>query len=542
MRSLGFIFSLLFSLQLFAQGIDGIPVQDAGRIKPYDTFAREALQLTWGREKYKGRPATHVVMSWFLIPDQWETIQFIQIRHSGLREALKLDAKRIYYAPQELRFNERVGLLFQDLRNKRDAREKLDPFFQALQTLENQITMFEAVRVGFAFRWVPAKEGDTWQPVSQLAEPYAEAFKKITKAFADYAGAEGRGDKGATKEAKSNLDKVSDEFVDLVKKEYGEDYGHFPQVKAELHYNRFHPFMWSWISYLLATILFGVYIFRSSKNLLIVSWLALIAGFILHTYGFGLRVFISGRAPVTNMYETVVWVAWGSVLIAVILNKFVRNKLLIPGSTAVATLCLILCDLSSHVLDETISPLEPVLRDNFWLVVHVLTITLSYAAFFLAFMIGDLVLFLALKNEEKFKDTIASAAQAIYRSLQVGVVLLTAGTILGGIWADYSWGRFWGWDPKETWAFIALMGYLVILHGRIMGWLRNFGLAAGSILAFSLVIMAWYGVNFVLGAGLHTYGFGAGGVEYVSAFVAVHLLYVAFVSTVRHGRLKSKKS
>src|SRR5690606_6340745 len=115
------------------------------------------------------------------------------------------------------------------------------------------------------------------------------------------------------------------------------------------------------------------------------------------------------------------------------------------------------------------------------------------------------VLVFALKDEKRIKDKIAESAQGIYRLLQVGVVLLTAGTIVGGIWADYSWGRFWGWDPKETWAFIALLGYLIILHGRVAGWLRNYGLAAASVVAFSLVIMAWYGVNFVLGAGLHTY-------------------------------------
>jgi ABC-type transport system involved in cytochrome c biogenesis permease subunit len=120
--------------------------------------------------------------------------------------------------------------------------------------------------------------------------------------------------------------------------------------------------------------------------------------------------------------------------------------------------------------------------------------------------------------------------------------MLAAGTILGGIWADYSWGRFWGWDPKETWAFIALMGYIVMLHGRIAGWLRNFGMAAGAVIAFSLVIMAWYGVNFVLGAGLHTYGFGAGGVEYVAAFIAVHFLYVIYVTTLRQSRLKASKT
>ena len=109
---------------------------------------------------------------------------------------------------------------------------------------------------------------------------------------------------------------------------------------------------------------------------------------------------------------------------------------------------------------------------------------------------------------------------------------MAAGTILGGVWADYSWGRFWGWDPKETWAFIALMGYLAILHARLTGVLKDIGTLAGAVVAFSLVIMAWYGVNFVLGAGLHSYGFGAGGSEYVYAFVGAHLIFVAYALSI----------
>jgi ABC-type transport system involved in cytochrome c biogenesis permease subunit len=117
--------------------------------------------------------------------------------------------------------------------------------------------------------------------------------------------------------------------------------------------------------------------------------------------------------------------------------------------------------------------------------------------------------------------------------MQIGVALLGPGIILGGIWADYSWGRFWGWDPKETWALIAFLGFLAVLHGRFAGWIKDFGMVVCAIVTFSLVIMAWYGVNFVLGAGLHSYGFGAGGVEYVATFCAINLLLVIFVSMKR---------
>jgi ABC-type transport system involved in cytochrome c biogenesis permease subunit len=192
------------------------------------------------------------------------------------------------------------------------------------------------------------------------------------------------------------------------------------------------------------------------------------------------------------------------------------------------------------VLDSTLQPLEPVLRSNYWLTVHVMTITISYGAFFLAFGLGDFALGFFLSGEEKHQDKIKALSLGMYRCVQIGVAFLAPGIILGGIWADYSWGRFWGWDPKETWALIALLGYIALLHGRMAGMLKDFGMAAGSILAFSLVIMAWYGVNFVLGAGLHSYGFGAGGVEYVSSFVALHILYVIFTSVVINGRRKAK--
>jgi hypothetical protein len=109
-------------------------------------------------------------------------------------------------------------------------------------------------------------------------------------------------------------------------------------------------------------------------------------------------------------------------------------------------------------------------------------------------------------------------------------VFLAAGTILGGVWANSSWGRFWGWDPKEVWALIALLGYLAVLHGRYAGWLRKFGVSAWSVIAFQGVLMAWYGVNYVLGAGLHSYGFGSGGGRYVAYFVAFELLFVAWTS------------
>jgi hypothetical protein len=124
----------------------------------------------------------------------------------------------------------------------------------------------------------------------------------------------------------------------------------------------------------------------------------------------------------------------------------------------------------------------------------------------------------------------------MYRAIQIGVVLLAAGTILGGVWADYSWGRFWGWDPKEVWALIALLLYLAVLHGRFTGWLRGFGFVTCTVVSFLGVLMAWYGVNFVLGVGLHSYGFGTGGMSYVLAYVAAQVAFI-FAAYFRYAKV-----
>ena len=182
------------------------------------------------------------------------------------------------------------------------------------------------------------------------------------------------------------------------------------------------------------------------------------------------------------------------------------------------------------VLDRSFTPLQPILRDNFWLTVHVLTIVSSYAAGALAWGIGNVALgyYLCGRYGERGEpETCSALASAIYKSIQVAVVLLATGTILGGLWADLAWGRFWGWDPKEVWALITLLVYLAILHGRYAGWVGHFGIAAGGVLGATAIVMSWYGVNFVLGVGLHSYGFGSGGQAEVFGAVALNWVWLS---------------
>ena len=263
------------------------------------------------------------------------------------------------------------------------------------------------------------------------------------------------------------------------------------------------------------------------KILLGLIAVALVGGFALHSLGFYLRCVVAGRPPVSNMYESIIWGSWGIVFFAFILLYFYRNVWIQVSAAAVATLALILAQSFPALLDPFISPLVPVLRSNYWLTIHVLTIVLSYGAFALAWGLGHVAVFLyAFKPQNtSLQETLVIF---LYRALQIGVVLLAAGTVLGGIWANYSWGRFWGWDPKETWALIALLGYVAVLHGRFSGWMGPFGFSVSSVIAFLGILMAWYGVNYVLAAGLHSYGFGGGGVFYVLAAVGIDLAFLAY--------------
>jgi cytochrome c-type biogenesis protein CcsB len=547
-----FLFSFLFCLpKAFAHddmdALKQLPVQDGGRIKPYDTFARESLQLIYGKQKFQDRSAVEVVTTWFLVPEVWETKKLIQISHRGLKEALKLNLDEGYFEIKSFISNDRISFVFQELQARHETKEKLDPYFQAVQRLQNQLGLFMAIKSGQGIRILPPPtaqaanaivtpgmpKADAWISIAELPPEGSEKFAQISKAFAHTLPGSNAASAGGV-----TLDQAVKDFQDYAKiqnKDYAEAVKDIP---LEVHYNNIDPFLITWILYLLSSLVMAWAWFSKKKSLYRLAWFFALAAIAMHIYGFAIRVYLTGRPPVSNMYESVVWVSFGAVFFSMIFEWIQKKFFVLLAGTSVAVLCLIVASQAPAILDSSLQPLEPVLRSNLWLSIHVLTITISYSAFFLAFALGDVGMFQFLKGEDLKSEKIKAIHLAIYRAMQVGVVLLAIGIIMGGIWADYSWGRFWGWDPKETWALIALLGYIAILHGRLAGWLREFGFIASSVISFSLVMMAWYGVNYVLGAGLHSYGFGAGGIQYVASFVLLHFIYVGYVSYVVSQRNK----
>lgn len=531
------------------EAIKRIPVQEGGRIKPFDTFARESLQLIYGKQSYAAlngakRPAHEVVMTWMLAPQFWDEEKIVQISFKGLKDALGLDPERTHFSPAEVFRSERLQFVLQELAAKRETKEKLGPYHQAAQRLESGIGLYQAIKNGSGVHILPAAKGDKWRAVAELDGESQAKFMALARAFIrSLPQANGQPlSSQAASVGDVSVEQAADDLVAYGRSVNAAAVTHPEALGIEVHYNDLHPFMWAWLLYLSAALAMALALRLGGSKAYAVAWVLVGCAFAMHTYGFGLRIYLTGRPPVSNMYESVVWVSWGAVLFSLGLEALKRNRFILLSGAGVGVICLIVADMAPAILDQSLQPLEPVLRSNLWLTVHVLTITLSYSAFFLAWGLSNLGLGFILSGDRPAAPRVREMADSTYRSIQIGTVLLAAGTILGGVWADYSWGRFWGWDPKETWAFIALMGYIAILHGRLAGLIQGVGMLAASVASFSLVIMAWYGVNYVLGAGLHTYGFGGGGVQYVSGFVILNLIYVGYVVYVSAQREKVRAS
>jgi len=479
-----------------------IAVQKDGRKKPLDTVANEAAQRITGRRK---EPMEFLLSVWFQTRD-WKTMPVVLLTHRELKQQLNLPVEQKHFSVQQLAVPALRATV--ERASQKDSHAQTDIEREAV-ALDQRIQTLAALAEPDALAIVPhpTDEKGPWKPVPktgtipELVAAVRTAFvKRDPAAFL-----------AASRELEAALRAVSPKV-----------YPSRESLAREVHYNSFHPFRKAeWLYGLGFVLLLATWPMRSRAGYW-VTVTAFTAGVLVHGYGFYLRTVISGRPPITNMYESVVWVSFGAALFALVLELIFRPRFYLAAVAPVATVMLVLADMFPAVMDPGIGPLVPVLRSNFWLAVHVPAVTLGYSAFAVAMALGHVAL-AHYMFKPGVRDTIDRLEHYIYRAMQIGVLLLAAGTILGGIWAHYAWGRFWGWDPKETWALISLLSYVIPLHGRLVGWLRGFGLTVSSVLCFLTVLMAWYGVNFILGKGLHAYGFGTGGTQYVAVFVVLEL-------------------
>ncbi len=516
-----------------------IPVQLDGRKKPLDTVARETVIQIHGKAKYQtatGEKLDYLqtyLSLWFNSRD-WNQEPLILFNYRPLKAQLGLDLERKYFTFAELMQSSLSSTILaakekqaEDIELTRDEREALtiaDRLALTVATVSSDRLPLVPHPNDIKGKWLEINDTEDYYSLS-AAETIKQDYLELKQTYRD------------RPEASANLEKIASQLRTDLANLSPQVYPPKATVQKEVRFYRLHFFANAWMIYGLGFIgMLAVLWFKSFDFYWSVVGI-FSAGLIIHASGFMQRMQIAGRPPVTNMYESVIWVSFGIVAIALLFELIYQAKYYLLAAAPLSILCLILADSLPAVLDPTITPLVPVLRDNFWLSVHVPTITLSYASFALAYGLGHIILGHYLFAPQATAK-IRSLSKWNYGVLQAGVLLLTTGIILGGIWAHFSWGRFWGWDPKETWALIALMCYVVPLHGRLVGWLADFGMAITSVVAFNAVLMAWYGVNFVLGIGLHSYGFADGGSEIiVASFVALDLLLVLLTAAKYKGWL-----
>ena len=355
--------------------LNALPIQSGGRIKPFGTFAKESLQLIYGRSSYENKSPSEVIFTWLLLPAHWSQVDIIEISRTDLKQNLKLDVQKKHFSLKTLTESPRLSLVFQELETLRADRVKLNPYFQSVQRLEGQIQTFQAITSGRALALVPQKNTESWIPLSHFDEDWKAKFEKIAKSFI----------KGIQDENHLELEKSLEDFVQAARAENPSQYPNPDKIAAELHYNFLSPFKWAWVFYALAGISFLIALLGWAYGKY-GGFINLTLAFLLHTYGFALRIYLTERPPVSNMYESVIWVAWGTVFFALLFEWRQKRIYYIFSACIVATLCLITADVAPTILDPSLQPLVPVLRSNLWLIVHVMTITLGYSAFFLSFV------------------------------------------------------------------------------------------------------------------------------------------------------------
>ena len=295
--------------------------------------------------------------------------------------------------------------------------------------------------------------------------------------------------------------------------------------RAEVFFNQMQPFYNAMVIYILAGLLAIFSWFNLSETLRRSAvWLIGLA-FFIHTTGLIYRMVLEGRPPVTNLYSSAIFIGWGAVILGLILEKFHKNGIGAVVSAGMGFITLIIAQ--NLALDgDTMEMMRAVLDTNFWLATHVVAVTTGYASTFVAGFLGLIYIVRGVFTKTLDEATAKSLARMIYGIVCFATLFSFVGTVLGGIWADQSWGRFWGWDPKENGALIIVLWNALILHLRWGGMIRERGLAVCAVGGNIVTSWSWFGVN-MLGIGLHSYGFTDAAFKWLMLFVASQLGFIA---------------
>lgn len=535
--SLGFI--KLYDTK-HAEEFGKILVQSAdGRIKPVDTVSEEVLSKVYGKSNFYGISANQVALSMMATPNYWQTMPIIKVFHPELKKIIGIPESQKYASFKDF-FDEKKENAFKLTKYTEEANHKKpaqrNQFDKDVLKVDERVNICYMVYTGEIFRMIPKQNDATkrWfapqQAVMSFSKQEGDEVRALIGGYFEAIT------EGLEKQSWQSADKALDKI-----KTYQEQYGSSimpssSRIKTEIFFNKIKIFDRLTPIYLLSGFVLLMFIFvkmvKQNFRITMVSKVVLginLIAFMLHTFGLGLRWYIAEHAPWSNSYESMIYIAWAIALSGIFFSK--QSIVSLALTSILAGVTLFVAHLSW--MDPQITNLVPVLK-SYWLNIHVSVITASYGFLGLCSLLGffTLILFI-LRSKEKTKRnqeierSIVEATRINEMSMILGLSLLTVGNFLGGIWANESWGRYWGWDPKETWSLVSILLYAAIVHFRFVPKLNTpFAFAVASTVAFASIIMTYFGVNFYL-SGMHSYA--AGDPIPIPSFVYYTIAIVAMV-------------
>lgn len=515
-----------------------IPVSAEGRTKPIDTFARSTLLVLSGKQSLATPEGSIPAVQWYMEalgrPQEAMKREAVRIDHPDLLALLGLPRDtRTRFALVEI-LPKMNDLLKQVRLAAQVPPKQRDPFQRAVMDLYQKLSLYDKmVSLEAPYAVAPLAEGQEWRPLSEAihggelaghASP--ETFDTLVKAYAE----------GKTSEfnlaVRGYLETLESKLPGAARR-----------AKYEVVFNRLELFYQASVIYvaafLLAALGFLTGVLSSSpwsRTLARCALFLVAAAFLVHTLGIASRIYLQGRPPVTNLYSSAVFIGWAVVPVAYLVERFLR----VPLGSVVASIIGFATLVVAHNLSltgDTMEVMQAVLDTNFWLATHVVAVTIGYSATFLAGFLAIVYIVLGVPTRLLRGEPFARLPKAIYGVVCFAAVMSFLGTVLGGIWADQSWGRFWGWDPKENGAALIVFMNLIILHARWGGMIRERGIAMLAVAGNIVTSWSWFGTN-MLGVGLHSYGFMDSAMFWLGIFILSQLLIIT-LALVPHRRWRS---
>lgn len=505
---------------------------DGGRMKPINTFSSELLRKVSKSDHYKGYNSDQVFLSMSQYPEVWFNVPFVYLKkdNDSLHKILGVDLKA-KHIPFISFFDEQGNYKLSPYLDEAYKAAIPNQFQKDFIDVDKKVVLLNAALSGKILRIfpIPYNKANKWVSYLELNETGIKGVdstytKNVLPAYMGFLNEARK--TGGYKQADDILESIT-----LFQKKYGKEVRPSDdKINSEILYNKYDIFKKLYYLYMMAGVFMLLFtivkIFNNRKAIhVIVKAFHVLIGFffVLHTAGLIMRWYISGHAPWSDAYESMIYVGWATMFFGLAFGR--KSELTVASTAFVASMILMIAHW--NWMDPAIANLQPVLN-SYWLMIHVAVIVASYGPFTLGMILGLVSLFLMIfankKNSKKLELSIKEITYITELSLTVGLVMLTIGNFLGGQWANESWGRYWGWDPKETWALISIMVYAFVIHARLVPGLKGTWIFnVFSVFAFYSIMMTYFGVNFYL-TGLHSYASGEKVVTPNFVFVSIGIV------------------